>query len=149
MRAADGAPVSLVGPQRLLVVPVQFPDVTPRRSVVGAHTEPGTGYGMIAYAANPGMLTGVRRGRVDLDRIALPGGGTYAGGVVVSAENARATSSTTCCRGAARDRARRAPASRRDDARPRAGGGAGRTTAVAASRRRRPAASGAARCRAR
>ena len=46
------------------------------------------GYGMIAYAANPGMLTGVRRGRVDLDRIALPGGGTYAGGVVVSAENA-------------------------------------------------------------
>ncbi|MBI2014910.1 MAG: hypothetical protein HYS77_05155, partial [Candidatus Rokubacteria bacterium] len=67
---------------------MRFPDVTPRRSVVGAHTEPGTGYGMIAYAANPGMLTGVRRGRVDLDRIALAGGGTYAGGVVVSAENA-------------------------------------------------------------
>ena len=164
-----GAPVRLVGPQRVLVVPVRFPDVAPQRSmqqitgkvrrvaewvrqasygkasiepttldwqplarplatyrvspynfqvdrnrvrrlvedtlaaaslsarvsdfpfvyiVVGAHTEPGTGYGMIAYAANPGMLTGVRGGRVDLERIALPGGGAYAGGVVVSAENA-------------------------------------------------------------
>jgi M6 family metalloprotease-like protein len=164
-----GAPVSVVGPQRLLVVPVRFPDVAPQRSmqqitgkvrrvvewvreasygkasieptvldwqplprplgtyrvsqynfqvdrdrvrrlvedtlaaasrtarvgdfpfvyiVVGAHTEPGKGYGMIAYAANPGMLTGVRSGRVDVEPIALPGGGTYAGGVIVSAENA-------------------------------------------------------------
>jgi M6 family metalloprotease-like protein len=56
--------------------------------VVGAHTEPGKGYGMIAYAANPGMLTGVRRGRVDIEPIGLPGGGSYRGGVVVSAENA-------------------------------------------------------------
>jgi len=164
-----GAPIRLVGPQRVLVIPVRLPDVAPQRSmqqitgkvrrvaewvqqasygkasieattldwqplphpletyrvsqynfqvdrtrvrrlvedalaaasrstrvadfpfvyiVVGAHTEPGTGYGMIAYCANPGMLTGVRRGRLELERLALPGGGSYAGGVVVTAENA-------------------------------------------------------------
>ncbi|NNG11913.1 MAG: hypothetical protein HKM88_01555, partial [Halobacteria archaeon] len=31
--------------------------------VVGTITRPGRGYGMIAYAANPGMLSGVRHGR--------------------------------------------------------------------------------------
>lgn len=164
-----GAAVRITGPQRLLVIPVRFPDVNPERSmreingkvrrvaewiehasygkasidptvlewqplpnrletyrvspynyqvdrgrvrhlvedalsaaarrvavadftyvyiVVGAHTEPGTGYGMIAYAANPGMLTGVRRGRLHLEEIRLADGSAYSGGIIVSAENA-------------------------------------------------------------
>jgi len=164
-----GAAVSITGPQRLLVIPVRFPGVTPERSmreingkvrqvaqwveqasygkasidptvlewqplpsrletyrvspynyqvdrervrrlvedalsaaarrvrvadfkyvyiVVGAHTEPGTGYGMIAYAANPGMLTGVRRGRLQLEEVRLADGSAYSGGIIVSAENA-------------------------------------------------------------
>lgn len=42
--------------------------------VVGVHTEPGTGYGMIAYAANPGMLSGVRRARARHETIHLEAG---------------------------------------------------------------------------
>lgn len=54
----------------------------------GAFTRPGEGYGMIAYCANPGMLTGVRRGKARLETVALPGGGAFSGPAVVSAENA-------------------------------------------------------------
>ncbi len=59
--------------------------------VVGAFTRPGEGYGMIAYAANPGMLSGVvqRRGHeVRLETVKLPGGGSFSGPAIVSAENA-------------------------------------------------------------
>ncbi len=34
---------------------------------------------MIAYAANPGMLSGVRGREVRLEAVHLPGGGVYAG----------------------------------------------------------------------
>lgn len=56
--------------------------------VVGAFTRPGEGYGMIAYAANPGMLSGVRGRKSRLERVDLPGGGVFAGPAIVSAENA-------------------------------------------------------------
>jgi M6 family metalloprotease-like protein len=56
--------------------------------VVGVHTMPGQGYGMIAYAANPGMLTGVRRRKVRLEKVPLPGGGTFDRPTIVCAENA-------------------------------------------------------------
>ncbi|MBC8339554.1 MAG: hypothetical protein H8E39_12775 [Alphaproteobacteria bacterium] len=56
--------------------------------VVGAWTTPGKGYGMIAYCANPGMLSGVRRGQSRLEAVELPGGGVFKGPAVVSAANA-------------------------------------------------------------
>ena len=59
--------------------------------VVGVRTRPGEGYGMIAYAANPGMLSGVLRSRgrrARLESVELPGGGSFAGPAIVSAENA-------------------------------------------------------------
>lgn len=56
--------------------------------VVGVNTRPGRGYGMIAYAANPGMLTGVRKRRVHLEKVPLPGGGTFDRPTIVCAENA-------------------------------------------------------------
>ena len=56
--------------------------------VVGVTTRPGEGYGMIAYCANPGMLSTVRHGRARMETIGLPDGGTYGGSVIVSAENA-------------------------------------------------------------
>jgi M6 family metalloprotease-like protein len=59
--------------------------------VVGVRTRPGEGYGMIAYAANPGMLSGVVRSRgrkARLESVELPGGGSFAGPAIVSAENA-------------------------------------------------------------
>ncbi len=56
--------------------------------VVGARTRPGEGYGMIAYCANPGMLSGVRGGRSALETVNLPGGLTFSGPAIVSAENA-------------------------------------------------------------
>jgi len=57
--------------------------------VVGARTRPGEGYGMIAYSANPGMLTMTRYGTTTgLAAVGLRGGGTYAGPAIVSAENA-------------------------------------------------------------
>ncbi len=55
--------------------------------LVGARTEPGKGYGMIAYCANPGMLSMSLLGNMRLEEIELAGGGTYQGPVVVSAEN--------------------------------------------------------------
>jgi hypothetical protein len=56
--------------------------------VVGAWTTPGKGYGMIAYCANPGMLSGVRKGRTRFEKVALTGGGVFAGPAVISAANA-------------------------------------------------------------
>lgn len=56
--------------------------------VVGARTAPGEGYGMIAYCANPGMLSGVRKGRAELESVTLPDGRVFAKGAIVSADNA-------------------------------------------------------------
>lgn len=56
--------------------------------VVGAFTKPGEGYGMIAYSANPGMLSGVLGSKPALETVNLPGGGSYSGPLIVSAENA-------------------------------------------------------------
>lgn len=66
---------------------VRLDDFTCVYVVVGAQTTPGTGYGMIAYAANPGMLSGVRR-FARLETIRLLDGGEFNRGVIVSAENA-------------------------------------------------------------
>ena len=56
--------------------------------VVGVRTTPGEGYGMIAYAANPGMLSGVRFGKVRMETVELPGGRPFSGAAIVSADNA-------------------------------------------------------------
>lgn len=58
---------------------------------VGVFTKPGEGYGMLCYAANPGMLSkGLSRGafRPQLETISLAGGGTFAKPITVSVENA-------------------------------------------------------------
>ena len=58
--------------------------------VVGAETRPGSGYGMIAYCANPGMLRAglMRKGGARMEEIATRGGQRYERGIVVVAENA-------------------------------------------------------------
>lgn len=56
--------------------------------VVGARTAWGQGYGMIAYCANPGMLTMSRGWGGGFETVELRGGGNYGGPAVVSAENA-------------------------------------------------------------
>ena len=56
--------------------------------VVGARTQPGKGYGMIAYCANPGLLTEDMRRGIYFEKVDLAGGGSYRGPAVVSAENA-------------------------------------------------------------
>jgi M6 family metalloprotease-like protein len=56
--------------------------------VVGVFTRPGEGYGMIAYAANPGMLSRIRGGAARLETVNLAAGGSYSGAAIVSAENA-------------------------------------------------------------
>lgn len=56
--------------------------------VVGVFTRPGEGYGMIAYAANPGMLSGIRSRAARHETVNLAGGGSYSGAAIVSAENA-------------------------------------------------------------
>ena len=58
--------------------------------VVGVATRPGVGYGMIAYSANPGMLTmrGMRKGNARMETIATRGGQRFSGGIVVMAQNA-------------------------------------------------------------
>jgi M6 family metalloprotease-like protein len=56
---------------------------------VGVETRPGVGYGMIAYAANPGMLSAnIRRGQVRMWEIQTRGGQRFGGGIVVVAQNA-------------------------------------------------------------
>lgn len=58
--------------------------------VVGATTRPGVGYGMIAYSANPGMLTAgvLRRGGARMESVVTTGGQRFSGGIVVAAHNA-------------------------------------------------------------
>jgi len=57
--------------------------------VVGVETTPGVGYGMIAYCANPGMLTSLMRyGSARMQTIATRGGQQFAGGIIVVAQNA-------------------------------------------------------------
>ena len=58
--------------------------------VVGVTTRPGVGYGMIAYSANPGMLTvGVfRYGGARMQTVVTRGGQRFSGGIIVVAQNA-------------------------------------------------------------
>lgn len=57
--------------------------------VVGAETRPGAGYGMIAYSANPGMLSEkIRRGGARMEKITTRGGQQFNGGIIVVAQNA-------------------------------------------------------------
>lgn len=59
--------------------------------LVGVFTRPGEGYGMLCYAANPGMLSkGLGHGdfRPQLETISLAGGGSFAKPITVSVENA-------------------------------------------------------------
>lgn len=59
--------------------------------MVGAFTRPGEGYGMLCYAANPGMLSkGFIRGQFEpqLETVVLAGGRPFAKPVTVSVENA-------------------------------------------------------------
>ncbi|OGL00828.1 MAG: hypothetical protein A3E31_17810 [Candidatus Rokubacteria bacterium RIFCSPHIGHO2_12_FULL_73_22] len=58
--------------------------------VVGVTTRPGVGYGMIAYSANPGMLTtGVfRYGGARMETVVTSAGQRFSGGIIVVAQNA-------------------------------------------------------------
>lgn len=58
--------------------------------VVGVSTRPGVGYGMIAYSANPGMLTAgvLRYGGARMETIVTSGGQRFSGGIIVVAQNA-------------------------------------------------------------
>lgn len=59
--------------------------------LVGVFTRPGEGYGMLCYAANPGMLSkGLSRGefRPQLETVVLADGGSFAKPITVSVENA-------------------------------------------------------------
>ncbi len=55
--------------------------------VPAAMTQPGKGYGMMCYCANPGMLTGVR-GNPRYVTLRSKGGKEFSGGVFVGTENA-------------------------------------------------------------
>ncbi len=55
--------------------------------VPAAMTQPGKGYGMMCYCANPGMLTGVR-GNPRFVSLRSKGGKDFSGGVFVGTENA-------------------------------------------------------------
>ncbi len=58
--------------------------------VVGAMTQPGVGYGMIAYSANPGMLTAgiLRYGGARMESVVTRDGQRFDGGIIVVAQNA-------------------------------------------------------------
>lgn len=57
--------------------------------IPGVHTMPGKGYGMICYAANPGMLSGVtKRFTPSYETLRSKGGKTFGGGIFVGTENA-------------------------------------------------------------
>ena len=60
--------------QHLLIIP-------------GAFTQPGKGYGMICYCANPGMLSGVRR-NLEWVTVRSKGGREFNGGIFMGTENA-------------------------------------------------------------
>ena len=55
--------------------------------IPGVHTTAGTGYGMICYCANPGMLSGVKKDARYVP-VESKGGKPFQGGVFVGAENA-------------------------------------------------------------
>lgn len=55
--------------------------------VARAFSMPGTGYGMMCYCANPGMLSKVGNGRARYDSITTRRGTVYAKGAVVMVEN--------------------------------------------------------------
>jgi M6 family metalloprotease-like protein len=55
--------------------------------IPAAMTQPGKGYGMMCYCANPGMLTGVR-GNPRYVTLRSKGGKEFSGGVFVGTENA-------------------------------------------------------------
>lgn len=55
--------------------------------IPGVHTEPGKGYGMICYCANPGMLTGVK-GNLEFTTVKTKGGKEFRGGIFMGTENA-------------------------------------------------------------
>jgi M6 family metalloprotease-like protein len=55
--------------------------------IPGVLTRPGSGYGMICYCANPGMLTGVK-GNIGYAVLKSKWGPSFQGGVFVGAENA-------------------------------------------------------------
>ncbi len=58
--------------------------------VVGVKTGPSTGYGMIAYSANPGMLSfkGMRSGNASMEKITTHSGQEFKKGIIVVAQNA-------------------------------------------------------------
>jgi M6 family metalloprotease-like protein len=57
--------------------------------IPAVHTEPGKGYGMFCYCANPGMLSGVTKKYVPrFETLRSAGGKEFKGGVFVAAENA-------------------------------------------------------------
>lgn len=58
--------------------------------VVGVETRPGVGYGMIAYSANPGMLTAgvLRYGGARMETVVTRGGQRFSKGIIVVAQNA-------------------------------------------------------------
>jgi len=57
--------------------------------IPAVHTTPGTGYGMICYCANPGMLSGVtKRYLPRYETLKSAGGKEFKGGVFVGTENA-------------------------------------------------------------
>lgn len=57
--------------------------------IPGVRTMPGQGYGMICYAANPGMLSGVSKGYTpSYETLRSKGGQSFSGGIFVGTENA-------------------------------------------------------------
>jgi hypothetical protein len=55
--------------------------------VPAANTQPGKGYGMLCYCANPGMLAGYK-GTAGWETVRSKGGKEFRGGIFVGAENA-------------------------------------------------------------
>ena len=56
--------------------------------VLGINSGPGKGYGLHAYCANPGVLSGVRHGKASMVNIKTRGGQKFNGGIVVISQNA-------------------------------------------------------------
>lgn len=57
--------------------------------IPAVQTGPGTGYGMICYCANPGMLSGVTKRYVPrYETLRSAGGKAFSGGILVATENA-------------------------------------------------------------
>lgn len=56
--------------------------------VLGVNSEPKKGYGLHAYCANPGVLSGTRHGKARMVNITTRGGQRFNGGIVVVSQNA-------------------------------------------------------------